>query len=383
MSLRRKIRGSRERGVALLMVLLMLTMLGSVVAEFQFNSQVDLQLAINARDELQAEYNALSALRVRALVLRNSRVLRTAMGQLGSTLGLGQDLMPSMTRMLDMIPVECGILSAITRISEGEGSIFDEPPEDGDDDSVADDFFPGECIATSTSEGGKISLHALRTNKRQQVYTMFVNLLSSPEFEHHFQEDDRLGQHADSPEDLAGAIADWIDDDDDQMANNVQDEDRPYAYLKDDYRPKNAPFDSLAELQLVHGIDDELYKTLKNHLTIYTNSTKLDLETADAGTVWLGMLLAGATPEAAFTLAAMVHVFQEINPGVPISQSVLIELGTSLGIDANLLRQVFVDRNNDTTWYTIEAQGRVGNASRRIHAVYQAQEGRFVYMRIE
>ena len=156
MNLRRKVGGPRERGVALLMVLLMLTMVGSVVADFQFNSQVDLQLAINARDELQAEYNALSALRARAMLLRNSRVLRGAMGQLGSTLGMGADLMPSMTRMLDMIPIECGILSTITRLSDGEGgSIFDEPGEGEEgDDSADDDFFKGECLATSSSEVG-------------------------------------------------------------------------------------------------------------------------------------------------------------------------------------------------------------------------------------
>ena len=44
-----------------------LALLGSVVAEFQFSSRIDLQLALNARDELQAEMNALSALRMRAL----------------------------------------------------------------------------------------------------------------------------------------------------------------------------------------------------------------------------------------------------------------------------------------------------------------------------
>ena len=43
----------------------LIALLGSIVADFQFNSRVDLQLAINARDELQAEYNAMTAMRLR------------------------------------------------------------------------------------------------------------------------------------------------------------------------------------------------------------------------------------------------------------------------------------------------------------------------------
>ena len=63
-------RDPRQRGVALLMVLLLLALLGSVVADFQYNSRIDLPLALTARDEVQAEYNALAALKVRAMLLK-------------------------------------------------------------------------------------------------------------------------------------------------------------------------------------------------------------------------------------------------------------------------------------------------------------------------
>ena len=48
-----------ERGVALLMVLVLVTLVAAVVTEFQYSSRVDLQLAYNARDELQAEYKCI------------------------------------------------------------------------------------------------------------------------------------------------------------------------------------------------------------------------------------------------------------------------------------------------------------------------------------
>jgi hypothetical protein len=51
-------------------------------------------------------------------------------------------------------------------------------------------------------------------------------------------------------------------------------------------------------------------------------------------------------------------------------------------IDTNTVKQVFTDKQG-STWYTIHATGRVGNASRRITAVFQATEGQFYYMRLE
>ena len=64
---------------------------------------------------------------------------------------------------------------------------------------------------------------------------------------------------------------------------------------------KNAPFDSLQELQLVHGMDDELYSLLKGHLSIYTQGTQIELSTAPLERiVFLGLpalLREGMTPE--------------------------------------------------------------------------------------
>ena len=52
----------KERGIAILVVLITIALLTAIVVEFQYSATVDLQLAYNARDELQAEYNALTAM---------------------------------------------------------------------------------------------------------------------------------------------------------------------------------------------------------------------------------------------------------------------------------------------------------------------------------
>ena len=149
-----------ERGIALIMVLLLIALLGSVVADFQFNSRVELQLAINARDELQAEYNAFTALKMRALLLKNSAKLKSAAAGVQAATGIPTDSMMPINQLLEMVPVECGLLGTIMQAAEdpfADVADLEEEAASGEGDG----FFRGECIATSTSEHSKISLSQL------------------------------------------------------------------------------------------------------------------------------------------------------------------------------------------------------------------------------
>lgn len=60
----------RERGIALLMVVLAVAILTAVASEFAYNSRVDLELATNQRDELQAHYLAQSGVGLARLLLK-------------------------------------------------------------------------------------------------------------------------------------------------------------------------------------------------------------------------------------------------------------------------------------------------------------------------
>ncbi len=368
-----------------MMVLLILSMMSAVVADFQYNSYIDYKLALNARDELQAEYNALSALRMRALLLKQSRKLKSAIDALSGAVGLDKNAMPPISQIIEMIPIECGIMSAITR----EAGVDPADAKEGDND-----FFSGECIATATSEHSKISINMLanRSNKKsQEIRLLLLGLLSDPKYLRNFEEDDLNGVHAESPAELVGAIADWIDGDDNQTGTTASDEERLYGPpLRDNYRPKNAPFDSLAELQLVHGVDDELYKLIASNVSIYTDSTKIELSTAPLERIFNVGLPAIMNKGALIPQGALVPLLASLRDlKLAFGQITVATLKTLIqaqGLDAYFntaaLGTVFTDRSSPS-WYTIEAQGRVGNVSRRIKAVFQAQEGRFYYVRIE
>jgi general secretion pathway protein K len=383
-------KAQRERGVALLVVLSTVALVGSVVTELQFDTRVDLELALNARDEVQAEYSALSAMRLRALLLKNARLVDQGMRALGQSFGLDASVLPPIGQLIEMVPVECSLLSAITK-----------PAASGDLESADEEaagMFPGECAATSQSESSKISLPALglaRPSDAAQAQAMLIGFLSDPKLAHFFEKDDEAGDHAESPQELVGAIIDWMDVDHVLSGNQVGDEDRYYAYLRDPYRTKNAPFDSVAELRLVHGMSDGLFDILKDRVTVYSTSAQIELATASDITILFGICSTLATPGDCFSTLGTSPVFwtglHELRTlggmglaalTVQMLRGMLDEAGFSQFYDATRLSQVFTDRTS-TTWYTIKAEGNLGNAHRRIRAVYQTQEGQYYYYRIE
>ena len=58
-----------QRGVALLMVLIALTLLGSMTADLMENNEVYLATSVNAKDAKKAEYMAKSGVNLARLVL--------------------------------------------------------------------------------------------------------------------------------------------------------------------------------------------------------------------------------------------------------------------------------------------------------------------------
>ncbi|OGQ82417.1 MAG: hypothetical protein A2289_26520 [Deltaproteobacteria bacterium RIFOXYA12_FULL_58_15] len=387
-----------ERGVALLVVLSTLALVTAATVDLQFNSHVDVMLGFNARDGLQAEYNALSALRLRALIIKHAQRLNSAAQGLAGALGMESGAMPPIGQMLDMIPVDCGLMSAIVR--EVDDDWGDAEDSEDFEEGGASDVFAGECSATSESEQTKISINKLgqaTAGANKQVTAFLMGLLMNPSLERHFDEDDYNGVHAEDPEELVAAIADWVDRDKNETGNLVADEDRHYSYLKDSYLPKNAPFDSVAELQLVHGVDDELYDILKPHVTVHSESTQIEISTAPDERIWLGLascLRQGVSVVELFNhpgFVEFVRMFTEMRmlggasfTVMKVATLVSIIETTGLGalIDTAAVNNVFTDKSVNT-WYTLHAMGRVGNATRKITAVFQSAEAQFYYVRIE
>jgi len=107
---------------------------------------------------------------------------------------------------------------------------------------------------------------------------------------------------------LSDAIKDWIDADDLKQPNGAEAEDYKAAGLS--YVPKNAPFDTVSELQQVLGMTYDLYSKIEPAITIYSGRSSPNAGLADRDT--LMALYPDAAPE---VIDQLVQQIQSQPPG--------------------------------------------------------------------
>jgi hypothetical protein len=141
-------------------------------------------------------------------------------------------------------------------------------------------------------------------------------------------------------------------------------------------------------------VNDALYKLLKKNVTIYNDEATMELGTAPLERILYWGLPAclkdGVQPLVLQpflpAIAQKIMLLRQMGAMMPFTVQVLTGILDSAGlkdqIDQKKLTTVFSD-NSSTTWYTLESEGRMGNVTRRIRAVFQASEGQFYYARVE
>jgi len=75
---------------------------------------------------------------------------------------MGEGMTLPVGRIIDMLPIECGIMSAITKQAA-------ERDAGADGGAEGSGFFDGDCKATSQSEHTKVSVNLLRNRNNQVV----------------------------------------------------------------------------------------------------------------------------------------------------------------------------------------------------------------------
>src|SRR5262249_9326365 len=100
------------------------------------------------------------------------------------------------------------------------------------------------------------------------------------------------GLDQDAAQKLLEAIADWRDADDLRRPNGAEEPEYRAAGLK--YRPSNAPFETVGELQRVLGMTPELFAKIADSLTVYSRQPGINTATASRDVL---LSLPNATPE--------------------------------------------------------------------------------------
>jgi general secretion pathway protein K len=101
------------------------------------------------------------------------------------------------------------------------------------------------------------------------------------------------GLDADAAQALVEAILDWRDPDDLRRPNGAEEPDYRAAGRK--YRPSNAPFETVGEVQRVLGMTPELYARVADSLTVYSRQAGVNPATASRDVL---LALPGAAADA-------------------------------------------------------------------------------------
>lgn len=120
-------------------------------------------------------------------------------------------------------------------------------------------FGDAELEIRVVDESGRIDLNAAQ---QQQLIDLFES----------------IGMELEDAEALADAVLDWRDPDD--LVRPFGAEDREYEQAGYEYGSKDAPFDTVEELQQVIGMNYELYQRVEPAVTVYSGRSQVNLDMA-------------------------------------------------------------------------------------------------------
>lgn len=207
-----------QRGIALILTLLITAILVTLIVEMNYSTQVDVRIAGNLRNDLQASYLAKSGINIAISYLKYD-------AQNTET----DDLTEDWAKSYPPIPVGEGFVKVVIE-----------------------------------DESAKININRLVNEGGEQDELIF-NAMA------------RLLERTEIDMAILNSIIDWIDPDDDARAEGAEDD--YYESLDPPYPCKNGLLDTLSELHMIKGITDDIYGKIWKHLTLYSDG-KININTA-------------------------------------------------------------------------------------------------------
>jgi general secretion pathway protein K len=262
------LRHSRQRGIALLIVLWIFMILGVLALDFARYVRDDAMAAVNFADETRGYYLALAGMN-RAIFDAEHAHERSAAGQANDT--------PNATGKHGGAP--------------GDDEDTEGIPPDGQWHEQA--FAGGRYAVRMTDEGGRISLNKADEETLTRVLTNLVRGGNAT-----------TGVNKRTADDIAvivDSILDWRDPDDLKRLHGAESD--YYLGLRTPYRAKNGFFDSPEELLLVQGVSAAVFyggnglPGLRDVFSVYNRSPTVNARTASPAVLQalLGIDTAAAT----------------------------------------------------------------------------------------
>jgi len=425
---------SSRSGVALLMVMTTLLLMTILSADIQFGAAVRLRMSSHQRDEVKAEALAQSGMQMYQLILVASKMLgkNPMIQQYASAFGINGDslwqMVPfintGMMRMLlvsggnpDDLQGEGGAPVDVTSVT-GAGNLTEEQraeSRDGGSKREANFLdFDGDFFVEVTDEDSRINITRLKATTLAELdedptaqrlmslmsgrencaavrasITLDGQLSSAPLDASTENDNDQFFYDRDlERRELIGNLADWVDTDDRRIWQGGQ-EDALYESLDDPYRSKNAPFDSMEEVRLVAGWqDDDVWERFADRLTVYGGG-KVNVNSAECEVVW-ALLKTYLVPNDDFTVGNAMRAIEthKVMGGTFGSAAAFTQVLTN---PANPFRvevspQLQQAITTESQVFRIHSVGEVGDARVTLDAVIdfsRSQTGKIVYWRMQ
>jgi type II secretory pathway component PulK len=263
--LRRDVTG-RDRGVALLLALTTVAILAAFSVEFSYNMRISVHQSTNMKKEVQAYYNARSAMEIARGVIFAQKRFQQMLGPLGGNI-----------QNLELWRYSCNFaeIFATGRVQFLGKELFSLKSYEGV--GIENGGFSCEI----EPEDGRVNVsRAANQNDKSVMFRKIYALLRR-----YFGLETIEARDREATE-LVLNIIDWVDADDARSdidetgkvidAGGAGERD----YRKYGYEARNAKPDTNAELRLIEGMTDALYCDIASKLTVY-ETEKLNVNTAD------------------------------------------------------------------------------------------------------
>ncbi|WP_437714661.1 type II secretion system protein GspK [Sorangium sp. So ce448] len=304
---RRGLRRRRDqRGVALVMVLGAITVLTVFLTELQEETSTELSAALADRDALRAEYYAKSAVNLSRMLIASEPSVSTAIGPMLAIVGIRGKFQVPVWKFTDMF---LGPFNA--QLAAGEGSAAPPAEAAGEGSAAAGKNLGltggGRFELKIVDEDSKINVNRAADDvggisDQIAIGNQLLSLMSDAQYNTLFEERDGDGQFSDRAT-ICSALIDWADPGDQTFAcdatsnapSSTGAEDSFYQTVGLPYQRKNAPFDSVDELRLIRGMNDDFWATFvdpdpgnpdKRVLTVWgSRKQKVNVSSANALTL--------------------------------------------------------------------------------------------------
>ncbi len=270
--------------------------------------------------------------------------------------------------------------------------------------------FTGCFDTVITDEEQRINLNQLDAPQgtSMPLLLQLISIIGDKKYEFLFEKEDSNRVKV-TPVEVITNLRDWADEDETGSTLNFSGQGDPFmkgfsdengGYVKYDpaYRAKNARFDSLDELFMVHGVNDRFMAAFQDKLTVYPNvNSKLNINTDDPVLLEVAIRSVSdplrpdprmADPIFMDTLIKKIRAAR-VFALFGMSTSDFINIVTASGIPVNASIQNNVQANrfigDKSTTYRVRVTGSAGDVTRTITAVIRLDDtlGRLVYWREE